>query len=197
MDPKLISRVVRQAFPGRNGLATAGDRLEGAVLAAAVVVALLAVPVAAAAGSEFHARQQAQVVSEQQTSERAQAVLIEDAPPSMEVDDRGTVLEFAPVRATWLGPDGFERQGTVQAHYGAVAGSTVPIWIDRRGDATEPPLTAAAASIMAIGLAVLLWTAVTAAFVLLFLVIRLGHTGLRIRRWELEWKRVSRDWTAR
>lgn len=197
MDPKLIARAVRLAFPGRNKLATAGDRLEGAVLVGAAVVALLAVPVAGAAGSELHARQQAQVVGEQETRQRAQAVLVEDAPPVTKVDDRGTVLETAPVLATWSGPEGQVLQGTVQAHRGAPAGTTVPIWIDRRGGVTEPPLTAAGSVITAIGLALAVWAGVTAVAAVLYLLTRFTHTRLRRRRWELEWEQVSRDWTAR
>jgi hypothetical protein len=197
MGSKLLSRVVRQAFPGRNELATAGDRLEGAVLVAAVTIALLGVPVAGAVGSELHASQQTRVETEQRTRQRAEAVLAENAPPPVRVDDRGTVLETTAVRATWLGPDGQERQGEVQAHHGAMAGATVPIWIDRHGGLTEPPLSAAGAAITAIGVALLVWGSATAAAVLLYLLTRFTHTRLRLRRWELEWRQVSPDWTAR
>ncbi len=198
MDPKLLGRVFRQAFPGRNQLATAGDRLEGAVLVIAVTVVLLAVPVAAAVGSELHAGQWAQVVSQQETRQRAEAVLAEDAPPPVSVDDRGAVPEKAFVRATWLGPDGQVRQGDVQANQGTKAGTTVPIWIDRHdGALTEPPLSARGAAVNAIGVALMLWAAATAAVALLYLLTRFAHTRSRMRRWELEWQRVSRDWTTR
>lgn len=194
---RMLSRVLRQAFPGRNELATTGDRLEGAVLAAAVVVSLLAVPVAGAVGSELHARQQVQVESEQKTRQRAEAVLTENAPPSLRVDDRGTVLETTPVRATWLAPDGQERHGEVPAHHGALAGATVPIWVDRHGGLTGPPLSGAGAAITSIGVALLVWGGTTAAAALLYLLTRFGHTRLRLRRWEEQWRQVSPDWTAR
>jgi Flp pilus assembly protein TadB len=198
MDPKLLRRAVRQAFPGRNRLATAGDRLEGAVLVIAVTVVLLAVPVAGAVGSELHARQRAQMVSQQETRQRAEAVLAQDAPPPVSVDDRGTVPEKARVRAAWLGPDGQPRQGEVQANRGAKAGAVVPIWIDRHsGVLTGPPLTAGDAVINAVGAGLLLWGAATATAVLLYLLVRFAHTRTRMRRWEQEWRRVSRDWTTR
>lgn len=147
MDSKLIARTVRQAFPGRNELATAGDRLEGAALALAVVVALLAVPFAGAGGSELHARQRAQATSERETHRPVEAVLVQDAPPAVEVDDRGTVLETTPVPATWAGPEGQVLTGDVQAHFGALAGTTVRIWIDGRGGVTPPPLSPAGAAL--------------------------------------------------
>lgn len=197
MGSKLLSRVLRQAFPGRNELASAGDRLEGAVLVAAVAVALLAVPVAGAVGSDLHARQQTQVEAEQTARLRAEAVLTENAPPSLRVDDRGTVLETVPVRATWLAPDGQERHGEVQAHHGALAGATVPIWVDRHGALTGPPLSAAGAAITAIGVALLVWASATAGAALLYLLTRFTHTRLRLRRWEEQWRQVSPDWTAR
>lgn len=194
---RMLSRVVRQAFPGRNELATTGDRLEGAVLAAAVVVTLLAVPVAGAVGSEHHARQQVQVETEQRTRQRAEAVLAENAPPPVRVDDRGTVLETTSVRATWLAPDGQERHGVVQARHGALAGATVPIWVDQHGGLTGPPLSAAGAAITSIGVALLVWGGTTAAAALLHLLTRFAHTRLRLRRWEEQWRQVSPDWTAR
>ena len=54
MTTNPMSRLVRRVFPGRNPLATYGDRIEGAVLALGVVVAFLAVPVAGAVGSEAY-----------------------------------------------------------------------------------------------------------------------------------------------
>lgn len=197
MDSKLIARTVRQAFPGRNELATAGDRLEGAALALAVVVALLAVPFAGAGGSELHARQRAQATSERETHRPVEAVLVQDAPPAVEVDDRGTVLETTPVPATWAGPEGQVLTGDVQAHFGALAGTTVRIWIDGRGGVTPPPLSPAGAAVNAAGLALLVWSGSTGAAALLYLLIRFAHTRMRRRRWELEWRQVSHDWTAR
>jgi hypothetical protein len=155
------------------------------------------VPAAAAVGSEFYAQQQALVLSGQATSRSTEAVLTEDAPPALEVDDRGTVLETAPVPATWSGPDGQVLRGTVQANHGAKAGATVPIWTDLHGAPTDPPLSAEAAVIKAISAAVLLWSAAAAAVSLLFVLTRFAHTRLRLRRWELQWEQVSRDWTAR
>lgn len=197
MDAKLLARVVRQAFPGRNQLATAGDRLEGALLAVAVVVALLALPVAGAVGSEFYAAQLAQSASERQARQQVAAVLLEDAPPVSGMVDPDGPVESAPVRATWRGPDGVQRQGHVRAAHGRKAGGTAPIWVDRGGDQTGPPLTAEGAVVKAVALAVLLWAGVSAAMAVLYLAVRSAHKRMRTRRWAAEWERIASDWTAR
>ncbi|GAB2862124.1 Rv1733c family protein [Lentzea nigeriaca] len=197
MDTKPISRLARQAFPGRNELATAGDRLEGAVLVIAVLVALLAAPVAAATGSELYATQRSQVASEQQTRHRIEAVLIEDAPPSTWTAERGGVVESPLVPARWRAADGAERHGAVPANYDAQVGTTVRIWVDQNGDVAKPPLTGGGAASTAVAVAVLLWTAVAAAMSLLYLAVRFTHKRIRLRRWAGEWERIAPDWTSR
>lgn len=197
MTAKPLSRLVHQAFPYRNELATSGDRVESAVLVLGVAVALLAVPVAGAAGSEIHAAQRDRVAVEQASRSRAEAVLIEDAPAAIGPGERGGVVETTPVLATWRLPDGSARQGRVPAHYEARAGATVSIWVDRNGNATEPPLTGAGAAIDAIVLALLLWSAAAGSMALLYLAVRFTHQRLRLRRWTLEWERIAPDWTSR
>lgn len=197
MDAKPLLRVLRQALPGRNELATAGDRLEGFVLVLAAVVALIAVPVAAAAGSELYTRQSAQAVIEQQTRYRAKAVLIVDAPLAVGSAGPGGVVKSVPVPATWLAPDGATRHGTVRAQSEAEAGTTVPIWVERNGDLTWAPLSTGGAAFNAIAVAVLLWTGAVGVLSLLYLVTRHAHKWSRMRRWAWEWERIARDWTAR
>ncbi|MFS8098935.1 hypothetical protein LFM09_17545 [Lentzea alba] len=197
MDTKPLLRVLRQALPGRNELATAGDRLEGFVLVLAAVVALVALPVAAAAGSEFYTRQSAQAVIEQQTRHPAEAVLVVDAPLVVGSAGPGGVARSVPVPATWLAPDGAARQGVVHAQSGAKAGTTVPIWVERNGDLTWAPLSTGDAAFNGIAVAVLLWTGAVGAMTLLYLVTRYAHQRSRLRRWAGEWERIARDWTAR
>jgi len=197
MDTKPISRMARRAFPGRNQLATPGDRLEGAALVLAVLIALIAIPVAGAIGSEWYTTQKVQVATEQQNRHRAEAVLIEDAPQPLGSAGRRSAVESPRVQATWRASDGTERHGTVQANYDAKAGTTVQIWIDRSGALAKAPLTAGGAAFNAITIAVLLWTAVAAVMILLYLVVRSTHQRIRLRRWAGEWERIAPGWTSR
>lgn len=136
MNAKSMSRLVRQSFPGRNTLADAGYRWEGAVLA-------------------------------------------------------------APVMATWQLPSGSARQGPVDARYGSAAGTIVRIWIDESGGVTKPPMTTAGAAVTAAVSAFVLWCALAGAMALLYLIVRLAHGRIRLRRWTNEWERIAPEWTGR
>ena len=197
MPAKPMTRLLHQAFPHRNKLATTGDRIEGAVLAMSVAVSLLAVPVAGAAGSEIYASQRARVAVEQATRFRVDATLVENAPDTIGAAERGGTVETAPVLARWRLRDGSAREGVVQAHYEAKAGAKVPIWIDESGGATEPPMTNEGAAIDAIMLALLLWSAVAGAMALLYFLTSFTHQRIRRQRWATEWKRIAPEWTGR
>jgi hypothetical protein len=197
MTAKPMTRLVHQAFPYRNKLATTGDRIEGAVLALGLAVSLFAVPAVAATGSEIYAKDRARAAVEQVSKQQVDAFLIEDAPITIGSTERGGVVESAPVLARWLLRDGTTREGVVQAHYDAKAGARVPVWIDESGGVTQPPLSSEGAAINGIILAFLLWSAVTGAMALLYLATRFTHKRIRLHRWADEWQRIAPDWTGR
>jgi hypothetical protein len=185
-----MSRLLRRVFPGRNPLATYGDRVEGAVLALGAVVALLAVPVAGAVGSETYARHEARVEVEQKSRTQVDAVLVQDA-PLMSGAASETVVETTEAAASWHMPDGTARRGVVRAPFGAEAGTELRIWVDLNGAVTEPPLTDQGAAFTAIFSALLLWGMVVGAMALLFGVVRFAHMRIRLRWWQLEWELID------
>ncbi|MCX2951426.1 hypothetical protein [Lentzea sp. NEAU-D7] len=197
MIAKPMSRLVHQAFPGRNRLATTGDRVEGAVLALGLAVTVLTVPFAGAAGSEMYARHRSQVAVEQTSRHETDAVLIEDAPETIGSSERGGAVEAAPVLARWRLADGSAKQGEVQAHYASKAGSVVTIWIDENGNPSDAPITPGGAAIDAIVLALLLWSGVAGSMALLYLTTRYVHSRIRSQRWAREWERIYPEWTGR
>lgn len=190
-----MSRLFRRVFPGRNPLATYGDRIEGAVLALGVVVASLAVPVAGAVGSEAYAAYESRVEVEQANRTQVDAVLIENA-PEMSGRSEGAV-ETASVVATYRLPDGTVREGLVPAPYDAASGATVRIWIDRGGEVVDPPMTSDGAVISAFVIALMLWGGATGVMALFYVVIRFLHMRIRLRWWKLEWELTAPDWTGR
>lgn len=197
MTANLMSRLVRRAFPGHNPLATYGDRLEGAVLALGVVVALLAVPVAAAVGSEIYATHESRVEVEQTSRTQVDAVLVEDAPSLGGAASSEAVVETTEATASWRTPDGTVRRGVVRAPYGAEVGTTLRIWVDLSGEVAEPPMTNQGAAFNAIFSALLLWGLIAGAMALLFGLVRFACMRIRLRWWQLEWELTAPDWTGR
>ncbi|RDI34334.1 Rv1733c family protein [Lentzea flaviverrucosa] len=197
MTTDTLSRLVRRAFPGRNPLATVGDRIEGAVLALGVVVAVLAVPVAAAIGSEIYATHESRVEAEQKSRTQVSAVLAEDAPSMDGAAGSEALVETTDAIATWRTPDGLERKGLVRAPYGAEAGTALRIWVDLSGEPTEPPMTNQGAASNAILGALLLWGLIAGAMALLYGLVRFACMRVRLRWWQLEWELTAPDWTGR
>lgn len=197
MTANPMPRLVRRVFPGRNPLATYGDRLEGAVLALGVVVTLFAVPVAGAIGSEIYATHESRVEVEQRSRTQVEAVLVQDAPSMSGASSSEALVERTEATASWHTPDGTARWGVVRAPYGAEAGTAVRIWVDLGGEVTEPPMTNQGAAFNAIFAALLLWGLIAGAMALLFVLVRFACMRIRLRWWQLEWELTAPDWTGR
>lgn len=192
-----VARLVRHAFHGRNRLARAGDRVEGAVLVTAITVVLLGLPIAAAVGSEVYTAESAVSVEQQRTRHRAVATLLEDTPSSPAGTGLGVGAQAPRVPATWQASDGTTRRGDVVANHDVKAGSTVKIWVDDSGAKVDPPMTSEGAVITAVAVAVGLWVALICLMVSLYLMITLVHKRMRLRQWAAEWAEVEPKWTHR
>jgi hypothetical protein len=77
----------------------------------------------------------AQLASDHQV----QATLLRNVPSGSDYAFRAA-LNLGWVKARWPVPGGGERTGYVQAPLGSRAGSAVPVWTDRTGALTTPPL---------------------------------------------------------
>jgi hypothetical protein len=186
------ARLVRRVFHGRNPLTRTGDRVESAVFVVALLIALLGVPIAAAAGSEVYARESASSTEQLSTRHEVEATLLEDTAPGV-----ATGVTGPQVRASWQAPDGTPRQGSVTAAYDLKAGSTVLVWIDQGGAVTTPPLTSEGAVITAVGWVGLLWLGLVCALCSAYLLTVQVNTRRNARRWEAEWVTIGPEWTRR
>jgi hypothetical protein len=186
------ARLVRRVFRGRNPLARTGDRVESAVFVVALLIALLAVPVAAAVGSEVYARESVVSTEQLRTRHQVEATLLDDVGPAV-----ATGVPGPAVRASWRAPDGTPRQGVVTAFYGLKAGGTVPIWTDGGGALTTPPLTSDGAVITAVGWAGLLWLGLACVLCSACLLTATLNGRRNARRWEAGWTAIEPEWTRR
>jgi hypothetical protein len=165
------------------------DRVERAVLALAVVLALLAVPVAALVGAAVQRAGDATAQAELATTYPTTAILVHDAQTS----DLGAVTALA----QWHTQAGIERTGTVDAPTGSAAGASVPVWLNASGHPVDPPLTEDQAY----------WRGVITVIALLvgaFTLLAVGCRGARslldrrrLAEWEADWRAVEPRWTRR
>ncbi|WP_020658907.1 Rv1733c family protein [Amycolatopsis benzoatilytica] len=174
-------------FPGRRSVARVSDRVQSGLLLLSVLVALAAVPFSAAAGSMLYAHQAP--ISAEQVASRTEttAVLLADGPATSVTGRSGVVANSAPTAATWQAPDGSRRAGNVDADEGTRRGDPVSIWVDRAGNVTSPPLTAAAVLVDAVCAGIGLWVSVCLLLAGLYGGTVLVMNRHRLAEWQREW----------
>jgi hypothetical protein len=177
-----------------NSLARPADRSHARLRLCCVVLWIVALPVAAilgllVAGDGLH---DAAVQAHDRAP--ATAVLTADA-PKVSLTANGTpVTTSSDVAARWRAMDGSTRTGVVPANTGALAGSTVAIWIDQSGQRVNPPVSSGAAVGLGLGVGGGSWVVLGLA---LLVVLRLGVRVLDRRRradWDRDWERVAPLW---
>jgi hypothetical protein len=188
-------RLWRRVHHGRNTLARPSDRFESALLICSVLVALVALPFSASAGSETYAHQK--YVSEKQTSTRypATATLLADG-PAIDLGGREiTVDNPAPTAATWTLAEGKERSGTVSAGQGTLKGETVPIWLDQSGNAVDPPIGGLEVVRDSLGVGLGSWLGLCLVLVGLCWLTRSVLDRFRFAKWQQEWFQEQDRWS--
>ncbi|MDQ0381630.1 Rv1733c family protein [Amycolatopsis thermophila] len=184
-----LLRFWRLLRPG-GPLARPWDRWEARLLIAAILLALLAVPVSGALASDVYGRQ-AEVAREQQADRtRASALLLADADPFV---TGGPAAQVDEVPARWLLPDGTDRTGSLQVPAGTHRGARVPIWIDRTGEPVPPPLSTFNALSIALSIALLVWLGVVLALAFVVFVVHFALDRLRAAAWAREWETLGSD----
>jgi hypothetical protein len=195
--PSRALRISRLLRPGRNPLARAVDRAEATVVIAAVLLALVLVPVMLALGSLTYANLAEQSEEQTRTRHETVAVLTEDAPePS--VGTRGEVISGnSTVAARWLLPSGATRTGLVEAADGSKAGAEVRIWLDESGKLVSAPMSTV--DLVGAGVLVALfgWLIALGLIALAYWGLRNMLDRRRYRAWDTEWARTEPDWHPR
>jgi hypothetical protein len=188
-SPGLIARWWRTLVPPRGSVARASDRFQAGLLGFVVLLALVALPVAASFASETYVRQQAQ--SARQLGERTlvTATLLADGPAGTANSRTGVAGTGAPTDATWTLPDGTRRAGKVVAGQGTLKGHTQVIWVDRRGDPVDPPLSSAGVVIDAAVAGLGGWLATLAVLAAGYRLTVFSLDRFRLARWQREWSR--------
>jgi len=176
---------------GGNPLRRGVDRVESVLALGTVLLALLAIPAAAALGTTIRN------VSEQTAAQRRAELHPVQA---RTLEDTRTAVPAAPgqvgsrVGVAWVDEAGFPQVGRTDVVIGTRAGTEVTIWLDRHGSIAIPPRQPADST--ALGAAAGL-TAVMVAWPLLWALFRVARIPLdrrRSRDWAQEWKQVAPRW---
>ena len=162
----------------RNPLLRASDRLEALVLALAVMVSLLAVPVAAAVGTAIHDSRR-DVYAQQHHNRHLVTATITDDAAAQNISRTNT----ATMAARWSAA-GTEHTGAVTAQSATEPGDHVAIWVDNNGALTDEPTPTTRAGVDAVTAALFMWAGVTAAAAILFAGTRAVCDRIRAIRWQ-------------
>jgi hypothetical protein len=192
-----LTRCARRLGLERNPLRRRTDRIEAVIRLAAVVLLLMAVPVAViAVGLRADHLALRQANAQRAAERQVTAVLLRPAQPTG-VPDPYTSVQMTYVLARWQPSGQPPRSGQVLAPAGTRAGSTVTIWIDASGAVAFPPPDhrdiAGDVTIAAVVAAL-----VTSLFVLgLNALARRALDHRRLQAWDAEWRATGPQWTGR
>jgi len=162
----------------RNPLLGASDRVEALVVALAVMVSLLAVPVAAAVGTAVHDSRR-DVYAQQHHTRHLIAATITDDTAAQEISRTNT----ATMAARWSAA-GAEHTGAIKAQSATKPGDQVAIWVDNDGALTDEPTPTTRAGVDAVTAALFMWAGVTAAAAILLAATQAVCDGIRAIRWQ-------------
>jgi hypothetical protein len=122
---------------GRNPLIRAGDRVEALVVVFAVVVVLLAAPIAAAVGTAVYDSRSHLYAAQAQNPRTVTATVTGD-----KFVRQDTLGQMVTVPARWFAA-GTEHTGTVSAPPGVKTGDSIDVWVAEDGSHIGPPLRTA------------------------------------------------------
>lgn len=162
----------------RNPLIRASDRIQALVMAVAVMVSLLAVPVAAAVGTAVHDSRRG-VYAQQHHTRHLVTATITGGTAAQNISRTNT----ATMAARWSAA-GSEHTGAVETQSATKPGDHVAIWVDDNGAVTDDPTPTGRAGVDAVTAALFMWAGVTAAAVILLAGTQAVCDRVRAIRWQ-------------
>ena len=163
---------------GRDPLVRTTDRIEALVLVLAVVVSLLAIPIAAAVGSAVHDSRR-HLYAEQVVTRHIVAAMVTDVPASQQVSRTGTIT----VAVRWSAA-GAEHTGAVTAQWTTKTGDPIEIWVDNTGAQVPAPTPTTFAAVEAVTGALVIWICVAATAATLSTLTRAVCHRIRLTGWQ-------------
>ncbi len=162
----------------RNPLLRASDRIEAMAMVVAVVVSLLAIPVAAAVGTAVHDSRRDIYAEQHHTRHLVTATITEDT-AAQNISRTNT----ATMAARWSAARA-EHTGAVEAQSPTKSGDHVAIWVDNNGKPTDERTPTTQAGVDAVTAALFMVAGVTAVATILLAGTRAMLDRIRAIRWQ-------------
>ncbi|WP_204079487.1 hypothetical protein [Mycobacterium riyadhense] len=181
LDPRrwLLARIV-----GRNPLLRRTDRIEALAILLALVMSLLAVPVAGVVGAvAYEARYQ--LYDQEAQARRPVTATVMNAATTLDGDGNHTV-----VQAKWVAAVG-ERSGLFEHREPVNPGENAEVWVDIHGNLALPPTPTWHAVGDAVATALLTLLIIGLAITLVHVVVRSRLDRLRDAQWGHEIARLQ------
>lgn len=164
---------------GRSPLVRKSDRIEALVFVLAVMVSLLAAPVAAAVGTAVHDSRR-HVYAEQAQTHHTVTATVTDGTAAHQISRTNTIT----VQARWSAA-GSEHTGAVEVPSSIQTGDLVEIWVDHTGSQVDT-LSTSRAAVDAVTAALVIWASVVAVAATVFAGIRTLFDRIRFTGWQQE-----------
>ena len=165
---------------GRSPLVRRSDRIAALVLVFAVMLTVLAVPIAGAIGTLVHDARARMYAEEAQTRHEVVATATEDGTIVPQLRN----LAFA-AEAAWT-DSGIAHSGTVAWPGLAKVGDQQHIWVNNKGEVVGQPSSPSRADRDAVAVALAVWLGVAGASAALVCLVRRGLDQRRYAEWDRE-----------
>jgi len=170
----------------RNPLVRTTDRIQALVLVLAVALSLLAIPIAAAAGTAVHDSRR-QAYAQQADTRHTMTATVTDV-PATQIVRTGTTT----VAARWTAA-GAEHTGAVKAQSTTKTGDPIEIWVDNTGAQVPAPTPTTRAAEEAATGALAIWISVTAIAAALSTLTRAICDRIRFTGWQHDLEHLGRQ----
>ncbi|HTX85870.1 MAG TPA: hypothetical protein VME44_27105 [Streptosporangiaceae bacterium] len=184
--------LVRRFALDRNPLRRRSDRIEAWILLA-MIVAFVPLTILTTVSAIHWAEQHGSRQRAEQHLQEVSAVLLQAAPATDPAVDGSVSMQ---VRARWP-VNGATHVGDIAVVPGTARGTTVQIWITKKGNAAPPPLTSAQMDARVVAAIVLAPAAVALALWLMLCLLRWPLNRSRLASWAASWTSVGPRWTQR
>ena len=164
----------------RNPLVRRSDRIESLVYVFAVLLTVVAMPIAGAIGTVVHDERTRLYAEEAETKHQVVAVATEEG--QVVVEEKGIAFN---AEAKWDDAGGIHR-GIVAWPNRAKVGDRHNIWVNTEGQQVGPPYSASQAASEAVGIALAVWLGVTQASAAAAYLVRRWLDHGRYAQWERE-----------